>query len=98
MNVECAFRILSLRFQIFRKPIAFLPDKVDLITMTCCTLYNLLISDVNEAEALNMNSSAMNRLQHMGANANEKDSRLFRDEIANYCIEQGNLEWQYSKI
>ena len=69
MNFECAFGILSSRFQIFRKPMAFLPDKVDLITMTCCTLHNLLISDVNEAEALNMNSSAMNRLQHMGANA-----------------------------
>ena len=45
-----------------------------------------------------MNSSAMKRLQHMGANASERDSRLFRDEIANYCVEQGVLEWQYSKI
>ena len=42
MNVECAFGILSSRFQIFRKPMAFLPDKVDLITLTCCTVHNLL--------------------------------------------------------
>ena len=77
---------------------AFLPDKVDLITLNCCTLHNLLITDVNEAEARTMNSSAMNRLQHMGANTSERDSRLFRDEIANYCVEQGDLEWQYSKI
>ena len=65
MYVECAFGILSSRFQIFRKPMAFLLDKVDLLTMTCYTLHNLLISDINEAEALNVNSSAMNRLQHM---------------------------------
>ncbi|KAK4887169.1 hypothetical protein RN001_003440 [Aquatica leii] len=41
--VENAFGILSNRFRILLSPINLNPDKVELLTLTCCVLHNYLI-------------------------------------------------------
>ena len=38
--VENAFGILSNRFRIFMTPITLSPEKVEIITLTCCILHN----------------------------------------------------------
>ena len=42
--VENAFGILANRFRIFMTPIGLIPEKVESITMACCTLHNYLRS------------------------------------------------------
>ena len=42
--VENAFGILSNRFRIFMTPITLSPEKVEIITLTCCILHNYLRS------------------------------------------------------
>lgn len=51
--VENAFGILSNRFRVFMTPIGLLPEKVEVITMVCCTLHNFLRSRV-EAHSVYM--------------------------------------------
>ena len=47
MNVENAFGILSARFQIFKRTLNFSPAKIELFTLTCCSLHNLLINNIS---------------------------------------------------
>ena len=98
MNIENAFGMLASRFQIFKKPMPFLPNKVDLFVMTACILHNYLIEDIREEEALaaadiNMNDMKVNRV-----NASSSAARMIRKELTEYCVNEGDLEWQYSKI
>ena len=44
--VENAFGILANRFRVFMTPIGLIPEKVEVITMACCTLHNFLRSRV----------------------------------------------------
>ena len=42
--VENAFGSLANRFRVFMTPFALVPEKVEAITMACCTLHNFLRS------------------------------------------------------
>ena len=43
---ENAFEILANRFRVFMTPIGLVPEKVEVITIACCTLHNYLRSRV----------------------------------------------------
>ena len=43
ITIENAFGILASRFQIMKKPMHFLPDKVDLFVLTTCIIHNHLL-------------------------------------------------------
>ena len=45
--VENAFGIMSNRFRVFSGPIRLVPDKVEVITMSCCALHNFLRSSAD---------------------------------------------------
>lgn len=51
--MENAFGILANRFRVFMTPIGLVPEKVEVITMACCTLHNFLRSRV-EAHSVYM--------------------------------------------
>ena len=51
--MENAFGILSNRFRVFMTPMGLAPEKVEIITMACCSLHNFLRSR-KEANAIYM--------------------------------------------
>ena len=97
ITVENAFGILSSRFQIFKKPMFFLPNKVDLFVMTACILYNYLMKDIETEEGNDIENN-MNNITRSTVHGSTREAREMRDEIAEYCVNEGNLEWQYNKI
>ena len=58
--VENAFGILSNRFRIFMTPISLVPEKVEIITLACCTLHNYLRSKV-ESQFIYMPPGSIDR-------------------------------------
>ena len=91
MNVENAFGILSSRFQIFKRKLNLSPAKVDLFTLTCCSLHNLL---VRYLQITNTPTCTMSTLIPEHQNATCQSSVAIRNEIAAYCEEEGIVEWQ----
>ena len=95
MNVENAFGMLSSRFQIFKKPMCFMPSKVDLFVMTACILHNYLIDEKKDINSdINSETHEMNNLESCNVNASSRSARLIRDEIAEYCNNEGAVSWQ----
>ena len=81
-------------FQIFKKLIAFAPDKVDLFVMTSWSLHNYLIKEISEHHATRSTSIEMNSIERCTINASSKRAREVREEIAEYCINEGEVDWQ----
>ena len=103
ITIENAFGILASRFQIMKKPIPFLPDKVDLFELTTCVLHNHLLADIrnrwiNKKTDQSINTNGLDMLVTNTANDSSSESREIRNEISEYCVNEGDLEWQYSKI
>lgn len=96
INVECAFGILSSRFQLLKKTLNFRPKKVELFVMTCICLHNLLTKDIDVTRK--DNESNMNPLIRAAPNASSSAAMGTRNEIAEYCNTNGAVEWQYEKI
>ena len=96
--VENAFGILSSRFQLFKKPLPFTPAKVDLFVLITCILHNMLLDGIAEDQRSTINPDNMNPVTTNTVNASRSRAREIRDEIADYCINEGDLNWQYDHI
>ena len=101
MTVECAFGRLANRFRIFHKPIEVMPDTIDKVIKASCVLHNyltkektIITKDDLEAEQLPETLSVIG--------PQECDSYKFacriRDNISQYCINEGNVDFQWNKI
>ena len=75
----------------------FLPNKVDLFVMTACILHNYLMKDIETEEGNDIENN-MNNITRSTVHGSTREAREMRDEIAEYCVNEGNLEWQYNKI
>lgn len=95
--VENAFGILSSRFLIFRRPIDTKLYTTESIIMACCALHNYLRPET----FVNSESSTLDLLpniRHEGGNFSSALARDTRDEFADYFINQGDIDFQWSKI
>ena len=97
ITVENAFGMLASRFQIFKKPMPFLPEKVDLFVLTACILHNYLLTEMTEDQA-NTIVPDMHDMDINTANASSTVALEIRNEIMEYCMNEGDLVWQYNKI
>ena len=91
--VENAFGQLVSRFQIFKKPINLLPDKVDLIVMACISLHNLLNKTSKHEFTSNTNiNTNLPRSRHN--NSSTTYSQSIRNELIDYYSNEGAVSWQ----
>lgn len=102
MTVEMAFGRLTNRFRIFHKPIEVSPLTCDKIIRTCCTIHNFLTikrtcsADIEETAVENI-PGHITSLQTQEYNC-YKFSNQFRDKLASYCIQEGDVKEQWKKI
>lgn len=121
--VENAFGILSVKFQVFRKPLLVNPTKSRVITKACCALHNFLIDrnhsshyiipgladdydakgqfvpglwrqNASDQHDENFYGIAM-AAGHNGAPASKE---VLREELAEYFLHEGEVQFQYNNI
>ena len=62
--------------------------------MTCWSLHNYLIKEISWHHATSSTSTEMNSIERCHINTSSKIAREAREEIAEYCINEGEVEWQ----
>ena len=102
--VENAFGILTQRWELYKKPIALSPDKVDACVRATVALHNWLTkpNDAITAAVLQENRaftpprgmSDLAPTQHRNATVRAKH---IRDYMAHYCMNKGSVHWQRSR-
>ncbi|XP_026316525.1 uncharacterized protein LOC113235958 isoform X2 [Hyposmocoma kahamanoa] len=105
--VENVFGLLSSVFRVLRKPILLNPDKAKLIVKCTCHLHNFIrrnsegiclqenISQDNNTSDYNEGHASFLPLANQHRNLSESAfAKIMRDEIAEYCSQEGALEWQ----
>lgn len=105
--VECVFGILSKKFCVFQKASMLHPDKVTIVTRTCCVLHNLILKrDRSE------NSDIFHEILNLREDENEDTNRgttgspshaafAVRNAFVDFFhSEEGHLPWQeeYARV
>lgn len=109
--VENAFRILANRFRVFMAPISLAPDKVETITMACCTLHNFLCLRVESSpiympqDSVDMEDPLTHTVQlgewqqgpqSAASNRPSNKAKDLRDELCKYFnSSNGEVPWQW---
>ena len=95
---ENAFGILSKRFCVLDKKINLSADKCTMIVNTCIVLHNFLMSqqDRQYGQANSCQDHVgLTSVRHQGSNHNSESARQVRDELADYFISNGQVDWQW---
>lgn len=99
--VENAFGILANRFRVFLTTINLSADKVQCITLACCTLHNFLRAEnpsyLYEDEIDNTYVFKFGLSQQMGNRAKQACVSV-RDEFKNYFCNEGSVPWQHDRV
>lgn len=99
-NVENAFGIISAVFRVLRKPLLLEPKKAELIVLTTVYLHNYLRSNSTDYNVQILNDTEepppLNSFLPLRQIPRKSASQVkkLRDEIADYCIKEGKVEWQ----
>lgn len=108
MVVECAFGLLANRFRIFHRPIEVSTNTIDKIVMTSCVLHSFLITqrlrssnelnDLNE-DVLGDDGNNSDIFSPIGPQLmdNYRNSAKIRDNLADYYMTHGNVDFQWKK-
>lgn len=97
--VENAFGILSTRFRIFTRPMNTNLKTTESIVICCCALHNFLRPEsLVSAENRPMPMPMLPNIVHEGGNFSSNMARQIRDEFGDYFINEGDTEFQWTRI
>ena len=98
--VENVFCILSSMFRVLRKPMLLSPEKVTLIVNCICHLHNFMRNSkscTNYASQIGNGTeeTTFMPLEFPRIYSNDTTPSRIRDEVAEYCSQEGEIQWQY---
>lgn len=96
--VENAFGILSTRFRIFTRPMNTNLKTTESIVMCCCALHNFLRPESLVSTENRPMPDVLPNIVHEGGNFSSNIARQIRDEFADYFINEGDTEFQWTRI
>ncbi|XP_046555925.1 putative nuclease HARBI1 [Haliotis rubra] len=98
---ENAFGLLVNRFCIFQKPLQVSPEVASSVVLASVALHNFLKSNsdpvYNTNDAANVHSVIRGFIQQ-GGNRNASNAREVRDELADYFMTEGQVDWQWDMV
>lgn len=96
--VENAFGILANRFRVFLTTINLNAEKVQTITLACCTLHNFLRAECPNSipEDLDEDYVFQFGLSHQGGNRTRHACVAAREEFCDYFVNEGAVPWQWN--
>ncbi|XP_031338792.1 uncharacterized protein LOC116172405 [Photinus pyralis] len=97
--IENSFGILANRFRILLNTINLNPDKVELITLTCCILHNFLLEKnpryLEPSENTEDNIGKLKKLTDMqGGNRAASEALEARNLFSRFFVTNGAVPWQ----
>lgn len=103
LNAETSFGRLVARFRIFHRPIEVSLNTCDVIVKTCCVLHNYLSQDTSAAPDPNRDQTPDRLPQTITPLSQQemssyKNSCKYRDNLCKYCVTDGEVPYQWSKI
>lgn len=103
LNAETSFGRLVARFRIFHRPIEVSLNTCDIIVKTCCVLHNYLSQDTSAAPDPNRDQTPDRLPQTITPLSQQemssyKNSCKYRDNLCKYCVTDGDVPYQWSKI
>lgn len=99
--VENAFGILTARFRIFRRPICLNIESTDKVILAACVLHNFLKQTNNENQYTFENIDQppnIRNIIHQGSNNSSVLARSIREEFTDYFYNEGQVDFQWSRI
>ncbi|KAB0790274.1 hypothetical protein PPYR_15388 [Photinus pyralis] len=100
--IESTFGILANRFRVLLNPINLSPEKVEVITLCCVVLHNLLVTENRVAYCdILADAQNMDTLLHIAGhhgNRNSSNARSIRDELKDFFNTTGAREWQHEQV
>lgn len=104
MTVEMAFGRLASRFRILHRPIELKEETIEVLIKTCCVLQNFLTKhrispmQIDDTEPSKIEFPASIQSLAYQQVTNYKFSSRIRDNVAQYCITEGDVSFQWKKI
>ncbi|XP_046394733.1 putative nuclease HARBI1 [Ischnura elegans] len=99
--VENAFGILANRFRIYLRPIEVCLPTIDKLILCSCALHNYLLAD-SPPNSLNVGDSEVAALpsvqERQGANYSSTHARLVRENLADYFMSEGEVDFQWNCV
>lgn len=96
--VENAFGILRSRFRIFTRPINTKLKTTESTIICCCALHNFLRPETFVNTENNPKPHTLLNIKHGGGNFSSNLARQTREEFADYFVNEGDVEFQWSRI
>ena len=83
------------RFRIFKISLNYAPERVDRFidlrfVLNACCLHKLLLKDL---DMKNTELEIMTEIIRDAPNASSNNAMIIRNEIAEYCLSNGNVPW-----
>ena len=99
-TVECAFGIMTARFQVLLGRINLDPNKATLIATTCCYLHNFLTKKNDRAYLhVRENDAIQIRLDGLQPTFNRNNSaKIVRNNFCSYFNNAGRVPWQEDRV
>lgn len=96
--VENAFGILSSRFRIFKRTMNTKLQTTETIIICCCVLHNFLRPETFMNRENKSLSDVLPNIRHEGGNFSSNVARQVREEFADYFVNEGNVDFQWTRI
>lgn len=96
--VENAFGILCSRFRIFTRPLNTNLKTTESIITCCCALHNFLRPEVIVHLENRTMPDILPNISHEGGNFSSNLARQIREEFADYFVDEGDIDFQWTRI
>ncbi|KAB0805427.1 hypothetical protein PPYR_02397 [Photinus pyralis] len=98
--IENAFGILVNRFRVLLNPINLIPEKVELITLTCVLLHNFLATENSQSYIeIDEDIKDLQKVTRQCGNRTSNNAREIRDRFKTFFNSlEGSVDWQEEAI